>query len=156
MQINGEGLEPAEIAKIVELAKAHKLGPEAAQVLADFRKNQITEGLKAFEEHKTQLENAKQQTIAKWHKELSDDPTFGGKNFGQNLKQVEKVLDQYFPATKKILTERGSVLPPYVMRDLAMIGDTLLATGKLATGEAPVPPPVKKEHDPLDFYSKPK
>lgn len=152
-QLNTEGLEPADIARITELAKVNNLTPKDAQVLADFRKAQISEGVKALETYKTQQEIARQQTIVNWHKELADDPTFGGKNFGQNLKRVDQVLDQYFPATRKMLTERGSVLPPYVMRDLAMIGDTLLATGKLTTGDVPVPPPVKKEHDPLDFYA---
>ena len=39
------------------------------------------------------------------------DPEFGGENFDKNVDRVEKVLEKYMPNMKKVLTERGSMLP---------------------------------------------
>ena len=89
-------------------------------------------------------ENASQ--VAKqrsdWHSELKTDPEFGGENFDKNVDRVEKVLEKFMPNTKKVLTERGTMLPPYIMRDFLTLHKTLNPTTKLVNGEASV---VKKE-----------
>jgi len=87
-----------------------------------------------------------------WKGELQGDPEFGGENFDKNVDRVNKVLDKYMPDTKKVLTERGTMLPPYIMRDFLKLDKVLNPTSKLPTGE---PPAVKKEEVSLldELYS---
>lgn len=87
-----------------------------------------------------------------WKGELQGDPEFGGENFDKNVDRVNKVLDKYMPDTKKVLTERGTMLPPYIMRDFLKLDKILNPTSKLPTGE---PPAVKKEEVSLldEMYS---
>lgn len=75
-------------------------------------------------------------TRAKWEKELKEDPDFGGENFDLNLDRAEKVLEKYLVNTKKELTERGSMLPPYIMRDLYALSKVLNPKAPLVVGEA--------------------
>jgi len=87
-------------------------------------------------------ENAVKEQRKAWKSELEADADFGGENFVKNVDRVEKVLDKYMPDTKKVLTERGTMLPPYIMRDFLKLDKILNPTTKLTTGE---PPTVKKE-----------
>jgi hypothetical protein len=100
----------------------------------------------------TQRENAIKEQRKAWKGELQGDPEFGGENFDKNVDRVNKVLDKYMPDTKKILTERGTMLPPYIMRDFLKLDKVLNPTTKLPTGE---PPAVKKEEVSLldEMYS---
>lgn len=90
----------------------------------------------------TDKANAVKEQRSAWKGELQGDPEFGGENFDKNVDRVNKVLDKYMPDTKKILTERGTMLPPYIMRDFLKLDKILNPTAKLPTGE---PPAVKKE-----------
>lgn len=87
-----------------------------------------------------------------WKGELQADPEFGGENFDKNVDRVNKVLDKYMPDTKKVLTERGTMLPPYIMRDFLKLDKVLNPKSKLPTGE---PPTVPKEEVSLldEMYS---
>ena len=93
-------------------------------------------------------EFAKQQETAKltqrkaWKDELQADPEFGGENFDKNVASVNKLLN-IMPNTKKVLTEKGSVLPPYIMRDFLSLAKALNPTTKFVGGE----PPAPKEDD---------
>ena len=78
-----------------------------------------------------------------WKKELMDDNSFGGDNFDINVDRVEKVLTNFMPNTKKVLTERGSMLPPYIMRDLLSVSKALNPNTKLVNGDPSKP--VEKE-----------
>lgn len=97
-------------------------------------------------------ENAVKEQRKAWKSELEGDADFGGENFVKNVDRVEKVLDKYMPDTKKVLTERGTMLPPYIMRDFLKLDKILNPTTKLTTGE---PPAVKKEEVSLldELYS---
>lgn len=100
----------------------------------------------------TERENAVKEQRKAWKSELEGDAEFGGENFVKNVDRVEKVLDKYMPDTKKVLTERGTMLPPYIMRDFLKLDKILNPTTKLTTGE---PPAVKKEEVSLldELYS---
>jgi len=75
------------------------------------------------------------ETRASWSKELKEDPEFGGENYAKNVDRVEKVLEEYMVNTKKVLTERGGVLPPSTMKDLLAISKALNPTAPLVVGE---------------------
>ena len=136
-----------DLAKVKAFAKKHGIPQAAAQELLDERKaivaNEAAEALKK--------ENAIKQTRIDWHRELKTDPKFGGEQFAHNLAQAEKVIENFMPNVKKVLTERGSMLPPYVMRDLADLAKTLYGSKSLVQGDPPV---VKDEgtDDALAFY----
>lgn len=82
----------------------------------------------------SQKEAVKAQRL-EWKNELAKDPEFGGEYFDKNVDRVEKVLENYMPNMKKVLTERGSVLPPYIMRDLLALSKVLNPTTNLVIGE---------------------
>jgi hypothetical protein len=84
-----------------------------------------------------------------WKKELLDDPSFGGDNFDINVDKVDKVLNNLMPNTKKVLTERGDMLPPYIMRDLLEVSKALNPTTTLVNGD-PSKPVAKEEGNFLD------
>jgi hypothetical protein len=74
-----------------------------------------------------------------WKEELVKDPEFGGEHFDKNVDRVEKLLNN-MPNTKKILTERGTMLPPYIMKDFLALAKLLNPTTKMVTGEPSTPP----------------
>ena len=138
-----------------EFAKANALPKEAAQALVNLRKSEFDANLAQAEEAKKAQARAIEKVKASWDKELRTDATFGGDKFAHNVAQVEKVLADFMPSTKKTLTERGSMLPPYVMRDLAKLAEKLYAAEKLVQGEAAVGEAVveDKQDDHLSFYT---
>jgi len=75
------------------------------------------------------------ETRASWLTELKTDADFGGENFEANVDRAEKVLEEFLPNTKKALTGRGSMMPPYIMRDLLALYKTMNPTTKLITGD---------------------
>lgn len=153
LELNVEGVPEAEAAKVREFAKKHGVTKEVAQAMIDERR----EAVKQVEAQRAEYEKAMQKRIAEtrkqWHDELKNDSQFGGDKFNFHVKRAEKVLEEFMPSTKKVLTERKTMLPPYVMRDLAKLADHLYATEKLVQGEASKPDADEKENDdPLNFY----
>ena len=151
-----DGLDPKEVAKVKEFAKANTLTKEAAQALMNLKSEEFKAGVVTQNEAKTKYETWRKNEIAGWDKELRADPTFGGDRFVHNLMRAEKVLDQFLPTTKKALTERGSTLPPYVMRDLAKLADHLYSTENLTLGDpekADTVIEIKNSNEHLDFYN---
>jgi hypothetical protein len=145
---------PEDSAKALkEFAKSHKLSKEAAQALVDQKKSELSNlksaQLKAIEDEKKAVAKVKSD----WDKELRNDPLFGGNNFVKNVAKVEKALNDFFPETKKVLTERKSVLPPSVMRDISKLADKLYSSDRLVTSDEATVPKVEKDYDPLDFYN---
>lgn len=70
---------------------------------------------------------------------LKSDPDFGGENFAKNVDRVEKLLEKNMPSTKKMLTEKGGMLPPYLMKDLLSLSKVLNPIAPLVIGEPPAP-----------------
>jgi len=154
-ELDLKDLPDGEDAKIKEFAKINKLSKEAAQAFADFRKIQEKSFKDAALQFKKEQEAATKQLKAKWYKELKEDKDFGGEKFSHNIMQVEKLVDQFLPETKKVLTERKSMLPPYVMRDLSNFAEHLYQQKeKLVTGEPSkkVEKQVEDEFEHLKFY----
>jgi len=150
-EVNFEGLPKEEVGKITEFMKKHNVTKEVAQAFADLRKQEVKDYEEEQKKTEKQYEIEKQKLRASWHKELKEDNTFGGEKFAFNVHRAEKVLDLFMTNTKKELTERGSMLPPYVMRDLAKLADHLFSGDKLVTGDPKSPEPEKND-DPLSFY----
>lgn len=71
-----------------------------------------------------------------WKKELLDDKDFGGDNFDKSVDRVERLLETHMVNTKKVLTERGSMMPPYIMKDLLAVSKLLNPITPLINGEA--------------------
>jgi hypothetical protein len=151
----GDGLAKEESAAIKEFATKHKMTPDQVKAYADLRREEY----KAAEEHaKNQEKEAKlasQRVRASWHKELKEDKDFGGANFNRSISKAEKVLAEFMPSTKKILTESKGMLPPYVMRDLAKLAEHLYKTEKLVTGDPKVEEKAesKDSNSHLGFYN---
>lgn len=115
--------------KITKFALENKLNKAQVEAYVKLTKEEDA----ALVEKQKQL--VKEQR-SKWHNELRNDPEFGGENFEKNVDRVEKVLQKFLPDTKKVLTERGSMLPPYIMRDFLRLSKVLNPTTKLVSGEA--------------------
>lgn len=148
------GLSEDEIVEAKDFATKHKLSVEQIKAYGDLRKVRIAADEQAQKDAQKNFENEKLKIRASWHKELKEDRDFGGGNFEANVSKAEKVLAEFMPSTKKSLTERKAMLPPYVMRDLAKLADTLYATGKLVHGEPKAAPAPKTDIDEaLDFYN---
>lgn len=152
--IDVKGLSDTDATLIKEFSKANGLSKEQAQKFADLKKNEV----KQFEESKIAQKKQMDKEIAilkaSWDKELRTHATFGGDKFAQNVVRAEKVLTEFMSETKKALTERGSMLPPYVMRDLAKLADHLYSNEKFVQGNSESIPKVEveKEVNHLDFY----
>lgn len=151
-EVDAKDLSPEDAIKLKEFAKANSLTKEAAQALIDMKKSEIDSLKQADIQYQKQQEKAINDTKVAWDKELRTHPTFGGDKFAHNVQQAEKVLSEFMGETKKVLTERASMLPPYVMRDLAKLAEHLYGTEKLVQGEQGSPKVEEKETDHLDFY----
>lgn len=147
-----EGLPAPEVSKIKEFAKKHNVSIEVAKAFGDLRKSEIAEAKAHYEKQLKDAEQEQLRTRASWHKELKEDPNFGGEKFKENILAAEKVLGEFMPNTKKLLTERKGMLPPYVMRDLANMAKHLYATDRLIQGDPNAPKEKEQEDDALSFY----
>jgi hypothetical protein len=134
-ELEAKDLDAKEVTKIKELALKHKLPKEAAQDLLDQKLAEVKAAAKILADNKAAQEKAVQAVKSKWDSELRKDPTFGGDKFNKNVMMAEKVLSEFMPETKKALTERKSMLPPYVMRDLAQLASKLYKPEKMIQGE---------------------
>lgn len=150
LELDVKDVPEADVKMIRDLAKAQKFTKEQAQALLEIRKGQLAQAAENEKKALKAIEAERQETRRKWHQELKSDPAFGGEKgekFASSIKNAEKVWDELFPNSKKELTKRGSVLPPYLMRDLAKAHDLLYSNSKLELGDAPQPDPEKAEED---------
>ncbi len=146
-------LPKEEALKVKEFAKTNALSVDQVKAYAELRKGELVEvaTLQARLEEDSKI--ALQQRRAEWHKELKSDPDFGGENYDKNRTMVERLIEDFMPSTKKVLTEKGGMLPPNFMRDLAKLGEKVYGTEKLVHGDPKVEVKVDdKKNDPLDFY----
>jgi hypothetical protein len=153
LEVNVEGLEKADAARLVEFATKHGLSKEQAQAVIDLRKAEEIAARKADADY----QKAKQAEITKikkdWYNSLKSDSDFGGEKFQHNLHLVEKLLTDHLPGTKKVLTQNKNMLPPYVMKDLAGIAKRLYGSDSLVTGDPPTTNTEPAESGPLDYYT---
>jgi hypothetical protein len=120
---------------IKKFAKENKLTPDQVKAYVKMVKDNDANALVA------EQNRIKEQRTA-WNNELKSDPEFGGANFDTSLDKVEKLMEKYMPDTKKVLTEKGGMLPPYFMRDFLRLAKAMNPTTKFVGGN---PPPPKEE-----------
>lgn len=151
-----EGMHPQKIA--ITKAQIEKLGLEGEK-LDEFiaqRKQELKDASDWVEAQNRAIARENQLKNQAWHKELKEDPVFGGDKFAANVTRGEKVLDEYLPELKKELTEAKQMLRPSVMRGLARLADQLYPEDKLVQGDPPPPEDEKggdnEKNDPLAFY----
>lgn len=145
-------LPKEELGKIKEFMTTHKVAPETAKAYADLRRDEIKAAQKWSEDQGKERDRQIAQMKADWYKELKDDKDFGGENFSKSTQAVERIMQDLMPSTKKRLTETKGMLPPYLMRDLAKVAETLYKNPNLVRGEPPAPKAPETEDSPLDFY----
>lgn len=147
------GLIPSEVEDIKALAKEHNLPESAVKAIVEYRKDEVKKLNEFAEAQEKKRQEEVQQIRSQWHKELKSDPTFGGEKFAFNVKQTEKVIEDFMPGLKKELTERQNMLPPYLMRDLLKLANHLYSTPKLTQGEPVIEKKEAEDDDPLAFYN---
>lgn len=149
-----EGLPKDELVKTKDFMVKNAMTKEQAIAYTSMRKAELVEVAAVGANMQKRAEHQKQTTRAAWDKELRDDPAFGGDKFSLNVARAEKVLTEFLPQTKKMLTENKSMMPPYIMRDLAKLAEHLYSTdNKLVAGEPIVAVADDKVDDGLDFYT---
>lgn len=148
-------LLPEEINIIKDFVKKFKVSKEVGQGLVEIKKQEVAKLQAAMKEHEQKKIQETLKVKRGWYEELKADATFGGEKFDFNVKRVDKVIQDFMPNLKKMLTESKGMLPPYVMKDLAKLSNHLYSSENLVEGN-----PSKmekeskaKEDDPLAFYN---
>ena len=161
-----EGEKAPEVLKKEEVDTALKELPEgySKESVSKFaldnkmNKEQIEAYVKFVNAEDQQLKKDQESqllnTRIEWQDELRDDKEFGGEFFAKNVHDVEKVIDNHMPDTKKVLTDRGSMMPPYIMKDLFRISKLLNPKTTLVNGESSKVEPKEKEGEFLDTMYK--
>lgn len=132
-----EGYDKEAISKFV---LDNKFTKEQTQAYVDLVKSD-TANLKTQE-----AANLK-ATRAQWKQELKNDSKFGGvggADFDQSVHSANKMFAEYLPNMKKTLTDRGGMLPPYIMKDLLAMHEKLNPKDGLVIGKPSVPEPKKE------------
>lgn len=153
-----KGLAEKDSAKVMEFAKKNSLSKEAAQALVDMKKAEFKEAKDAADAFQKQMNDERVRIKKEWYQELKNDPNFGGDKFDFNVKQVGKLMSDFMPETKKILTKKGTMLPPYVMKDFAKLAGKLYESENLVHGGGGGSGDNKNEkvddkNSHLDFYN---
>lgn len=117
---------------IAKFAVENKLNVDQVKAYAELQKAEDSK-----------LEEERGKIRSGWVNDLKTDVEFGGENFAVNVDKVERLLEKHLPETKKILTERGTMLPPYIMKDLLGVYKTLNPTNEMVKGD-PSKPVVQK------------
>lgn len=128
--------------KVLDFALKNGLNNDQVKAYVDME----LEAQKQVKQMREQNEKAQRKS---WVEELRNDNDFGGENFDSSVSKAEKVLEKHFPNVKKTLTERGGMLPPYIMKDFLKLYKTLNPTAPLVSGE-PIPTKPKDDGNFLD------
>lgn len=118
-----------------EQFEKYKLPKEAQQALVDIRKNYLAQQAVEQANHQKQVEAQVTKLKSDWFNELKNDKDFGGSNFDANTKMVNKFINDFMPNTKKMLTEKGGMLPPNTMRDFHSVAKKLYETEGFVQGD---------------------
>lgn len=148
-----EGVPKVDADEMKAFATENKVGADVVKKWADKVKANIEKAKVNATTMERQIEQQKSQQRATWHKELKEDPVFGGDKFQFHLSRAEKVLSEFMPELKKELTDAKQMLRPSVMRGLAKIADQLYSSEALVQGDPVVPTPDEDEvDDALSYY----
>jgi len=113
----------------------YKLPKEAQLALVDIRKSELVAQQQAQAQYQKQVEAETNRIKTEWFNELKNDKDFGGANFDANTKMVNKFIADFMPNTKKMLTEKGGMLPPNTMRDFHAVAKKLYETEGFVQGD---------------------
>jgi hypothetical protein len=117
---------------VTKFAIDNKLTKEQAQAYVKFAQDEFAQIKKNHEAKSNEIK-------VQWTNELKSDQNFGGENFSKNVHAVENLIENHLPNMKKALTERGGMLPPYIMKDLLNLHKLLNPTASLVNGEPSIP-----------------
>lgn len=152
-ELKFDGISEAQKTDTVKFIKDYKVPKEIVEAYLAKLKTDNESLVTATKAAELQATKQIQERRASWHKELKEDPTFGGDAFERNVMAVNKLLTTFMPNTKKELTERKGVLPPSLMRDLASIAAKMNETEGLVHGNPTKPASSPAEnYEPEDFY----
>lgn len=115
-----------------KFASENKITKEQAQAYVKFAQDEFAQIKKNHEYKQNEIKN-------QWTNDLKNDQNFGGENFSKNIHAVENLIENHLPNMKKALTERGGMLPPYIMKDLLNLHKLLNPTTSLINGEPSIP-----------------
>ncbi len=113
----------------------HKLPKEARDEMVALKKSEISNQLKAQQDQKALVEKETAKLKSTWYNELKNDKEFGGTNFDANIKMVNRLVGDFMPNVKKMLTDKGGMLPPGTMKDFHFVAKKLYETEKMVQGD---------------------
>ena len=122
---------------IKKFAKDNKLTVDQVKAYVKLQREQDAA---AVEENQKRIKEQRKS----WQAELKADPEFGGANYALNAKKVETLIEKHMPATKKMLTEKGGMLPPYFMKDALRLAKAMDPKSKFVGGQPPATKKVEK------------
>lgn len=128
-------LSEAEVAKVLKFAKTHNLPQSVVDADIAERKAEQEQYEKDRLKSQADVKEAAKARETQWYEELKIDPTIGGEHFATNVKKVDKFIEDNYPEINKRLTEGGTMLPPYVMRDFFKHAVRLHETESLVQGD---------------------
>lgn len=135
-----------------EYFTANKIPKEAQKAVVDIFKKELATQAQAKAEYEKQIQAQTLKIKSDWYNELKNDKDFGGANFDSNIKLVNKFVQEFMPNTKKMLTEKGGMLPPSTMRDFYSVAKRLFETEKFVQGDGS-PASETKQGDNWKFLS---
>lgn len=158
-----EGLHKSFADKVKEqIARVQKLDLEAEkekglidELVADKKKEQA-DAVAWQQSQQRANDRALAAQKAAWHKELKEDPVFGGEKLLTNASRSAKVIAEFGPELKKELTDIPVMLRPNIVRMLSRIADAVYPDPKMVQGDPPVDEKKESEEksdDPLAFYN---
>lgn len=154
VELDLKDLPEEDAIDLKQFVKEHNVPKELAQVMADKKKAEYKKYEIALKARKEKIEKDQEKLKADWHDELKNDSTFGGEKFSYNIKQAEKVIDQFMPNLKSQLLKNKAMLPPYVMKDLAKLAKHLYSSEVLTQGDPIVQTKATDDkEDHLAFYT---
>lgn len=135
LEVDMKDLSEADQKSLSSIMEKHKLPKDAQESLVAMKKSELSQAAQQKAEQEKQFQAQIQKTKTDWFNELKNDKDFGGANFDANVKLVNKFVTDFMPNTKKMLTEKGGMLPPSTMRDFHSVAKKLYETESFVQGD---------------------
>jgi hypothetical protein len=112
-----------------------ELSKEAREALIKIKQEESINNEALKVEHQKKVDAEVVRLKSQWYNELKSDKTFGGDKFDSNIKTVNKFIADFMPNVKNMLTDKGTMLPPNIMKDYLSVAEKLYTTEKLVQGD---------------------
>ena len=99
------------------------------------KRTDIENQQKAAVEQRGDLQRQITEQRQVWFDEMRADKEFGGENFDNSMTKVNQVLKDYGQELTKQLDESKAMLPPYVVKMVARIGQTMYGNKPMIQGQ---------------------